>query len=156
MAAKLAVFRFAFFCLVFSIFTIMYHGRSRTHEQCRGLICSACGVKDLKCTLVSDTIQLIIKEEIFKHYDKNDENVPKVTFMHEKQIHVHAKYIHILKQFTRFLINQNLKEKIFPCSFFFSLSLCISFFTVSNWIKEYKMISCLAQINTTDVDALIG
>ena len=54
----------------------MNHGRARSHEQSRKLVCAGCGSKALKCVPVSATLEDIIKVEVFAKYDCQDTYFP--------------------------------------------------------------------------------
>ena len=69
---------FLFFSTFFLFYGNMFNrgGIVRTHEQNRGLICAACGCKDLKGLIVTDSLEVAIKEEIFKDYDRRNNYYP--------------------------------------------------------------------------------
>ena len=50
--------------------------RSRTHDECRLLICSCCGSKNFKCAKLTDNLEQLVKDEVYKEYSKENTSYP--------------------------------------------------------------------------------
>ena len=63
---------FFFYFGVINVFDM----KPRNHDQCRSLVCAACGRKDTRCKPVNATIEGQIKAEISTLYNRNDVYFP--------------------------------------------------------------------------------
>ena len=69
-----------FFSLAFFFFalssSVMSNGKIRSHDECRKILCAACGKKDQACSKVTPTIEEQIQIEVSKVYRENDSYFP--------------------------------------------------------------------------------
>ena len=56
--------------------TVMAEKQARAHEEARSIVCCACGIKDRKCHKVTNSIEALVKDEVFKDYEASDVYFP--------------------------------------------------------------------------------
>ena len=49
---------------------------SRTHDECRLIVCACCGIKNAKCVKITDGLEQIIKDKVYKEYTKENSSYP--------------------------------------------------------------------------------
>ena len=50
--------------------------KARTHDECRLLLCAACGFKNTKCVKMTANLEEIIKSNVYPGYNKEDTSFP--------------------------------------------------------------------------------
>ena len=53
-----------------------FEGKLRSHENSRSIVCSCCGRKDNRCFKVTNSLETIIQQEVFKGYEVKDVYFP--------------------------------------------------------------------------------
>ena len=53
-----------------------YKGKQRSHEASRSLVCACCGKKDHSCFVVTDSLEALIQQEVYKGYQAKDVYFP--------------------------------------------------------------------------------
>ena len=62
--------------LVFLTFFFLKIMKPRTHDECRFLICACCGYKNLKCAKITDHLEQLVRDHVYKEYNTENTSYP--------------------------------------------------------------------------------